>query len=148
MSTCADVGSFIESKTSVVQASNVGFTFEVSDYLVLHTGPDQSQATAGGTAVRHFLTAGLGVSGCVLCPLCPWQLVTPARYIIIIIIALKGAIRDFYILLTALRTFSNTYVQVAKGHLCANNVQHVKRLSRATCRVPRGTKGQFSSYEV
>ena len=40
MSTCADVGSFIESKTSVVQASNVGFTSEVSDYLVVHTGPD------------------------------------------------------------------------------------------------------------
>ena len=37
--TCADVGSFIESKTSVVQTSNVGFTSEVSDYLVLHTGP-------------------------------------------------------------------------------------------------------------
>ena len=41
MSTCADVGSFIESKTSVVQASNVGFTSEVSDYLVVHTGPEQ-----------------------------------------------------------------------------------------------------------
>ena len=42
MSTCADVGSFIESKTSVVQTSNVGFTSEVSDYLVVHTGPDGS----------------------------------------------------------------------------------------------------------
>ena len=40
MSTCADVGSFIESKTTVVQTSNVGFTSEVSDYLVVHTGPD------------------------------------------------------------------------------------------------------------
>ena len=39
MSTCADVGSFIESKTSVVQTLNVGFTSEVSDYLVVHTGP-------------------------------------------------------------------------------------------------------------
>ena len=39
MSTCADVGSFIESKTSVVQTSNVGFASEVSDYLVVHTGP-------------------------------------------------------------------------------------------------------------
>ena len=36
----ADVGSFIESKTSVVQTSNVGFTSEVPDYLVVHTGPD------------------------------------------------------------------------------------------------------------
>ena len=42
MSTCADVGSFIESKTSVVQTSNVGFTSEVSDHLVVHTGPDLS----------------------------------------------------------------------------------------------------------
>ena len=42
MSTCADVGSFIESKMSVVQTLNVGFTSEVSDYLVVHTGPDPS----------------------------------------------------------------------------------------------------------
>ena len=39
MSTCAIVGSFIESKMSVLQTSNVGFTSEVSDYLVVHTGP-------------------------------------------------------------------------------------------------------------
>ena len=39
MSICTDVGSFIESKTTVVQTSNVGFTSEVSDYLVVHTGP-------------------------------------------------------------------------------------------------------------
>ena len=39
MSACADVGSFIESKTSVAQTSNVGFTSEVPDYLVVHTGP-------------------------------------------------------------------------------------------------------------
>ena len=41
MSICTDVGSFIESKTTVVQTSNVGFTSEVSDYLVVHTGPAQ-----------------------------------------------------------------------------------------------------------
>ena len=35
----ADVGSFIESKTSVVQTSNVGFTSKVPDYLVVYTGP-------------------------------------------------------------------------------------------------------------
>ena len=40
MSICTDVGSFIESKTTVVQTSNIGFTSEVSDYLVVHTGPD------------------------------------------------------------------------------------------------------------
>ena len=39
MSICTDVGSFIESKTTVVQTSNVGFTSEVSDYLVVHMGP-------------------------------------------------------------------------------------------------------------
>ena len=39
MSICTDVGSFIESKTTVVLTSNVGFTSEVSDYLVVHTGP-------------------------------------------------------------------------------------------------------------
>ena len=44
MTTCADVGSFIESKTSVVQTSNVGFTSEVSDYLVVHTGPGEHQS--------------------------------------------------------------------------------------------------------
>ena len=27
---------------------------------------------------------------------------------------------------------------------CANHVQHIERLSRATCCVPRGPKGQFS----
>ena len=43
MSTCANVGSFTESKTSVVQTSNVGFTSEVPDYLVVHTGPDKEQ---------------------------------------------------------------------------------------------------------
>ena len=39
MSTCAVVRSFIESKTTEVQTSSVGFTSEVSDYLVVHTGP-------------------------------------------------------------------------------------------------------------
>ena len=42
MSTCAVVRSVIESKMSEVQTSNVGFTSEVSDYLVVHTGPDPS----------------------------------------------------------------------------------------------------------
>ena len=43
MCTGADVGSFIESKTSVVLTSNVGFTSEVSDYLVVHMGPGGDQ---------------------------------------------------------------------------------------------------------
>ena len=65
--------------------------------------------------------------------------------IIIIIIAFKGAIRDFfYNLLTAPRTVSNMYTQVSRAQSCANHVQHIERLSRATCSVPLGTKGQLS----
>ena len=56
--------------------------------------------------------------------------------IIIIIIALKGSIRDFfYNLLTAPRTASNTYAEVAWALSCANYVQHIEHLSRATRRV-------------
>ena len=40
----------------------------------------------------------------------------------------------FVNLLTAPRTISNTYAQVARAQLCANHVQHVERLSRAICR--------------
>ena len=47
---------------------------------------------------------------------------------IMIMIALKGAIRDFYNLLTAPRTVSNTYAQVVKAQSCANHVQHIERL--------------------
>ena len=64
-----------------------------------------------------------------------------------IIIDLKGAILDFiYSLLTAQRTVSNTYAQVARSQSCANHVQHIERSSRATC-VPLGTKGQLSLFE-
>ena len=38
----------------------------------------------------------------------------------------------FYSLLTALRTVSNTHAQVALAQSCANHVQHIKRLSRAS----------------
>ena len=55
--------------------------------------------------------------------------------IIIIIIAFKGAIRDFFNLLTALQTVFNMYDQVARVQSCANHVQHIEHLSRATCRV-------------
>ena len=47
------------------------------------------------------------------------------------IIALKGAIRNFYNLLIAPRTVSNTYAQVGRAQSCANHVQHIERLSRA-----------------
>ena len=51
---------------------------------------------------------------------------------LIIIIAFKGAIRDFFNLLTAPRTVSNMYTQVARVQSCANHVQHIERLSRAS----------------
>ena len=75
------------------------------------------------------------------------MMMTIVKIVIIIttvIIALKGAIRDFCNLLTAPRTFSNTHAQVVMAKSCANHVQHIERLSRATCRVPRGVKGQLS----
>ena len=55
MSTCADVGSFIESKTSVVQTSNVGFTSEVSDYLVVHTGSGHGPLIEQPVSPTHTL---------------------------------------------------------------------------------------------
>ena len=60
MSIWADVGSFIESKTSVVQTSNVGFTSEVSDYLVVHTVPGLpwGQDRRSTQAPRSVGTAG------------------------------------------------------------------------------------------
>ena len=42
--------------------------------------------------------------------------------------------RLFYNLLTAPRTISNMYAQVAWAQWCANHVQHIKHLSHATCR--------------
>ena len=62
----------------------------------------------------------------------------------ILTIALKGAVRDFYSVLTAPRIVSSTQTQVAKALSCANHVQNTERLSRATCHMPRGKKGQVS----
>ena len=45
---------------------------------------------------------------------------------------IKGAIRDFLQFLAAPRTVSNTYAQVARVQSCANHVQHIERLSRAS----------------
>ena len=47
----------------------------------------------------------------------------------------KAQLEIFYHLLTALRTVSNTYAQVAWAQSCANRMQHIERLSRVTCRV-------------
>ena len=62
MSTCAVVRSFIESKTTKVQTSNVGFTSEVSDYLVVHTGPDERNTLAQREKARERGT-DMGVKG-------------------------------------------------------------------------------------
>ena len=62
----------------------------------------------------------------------------------VIIIALKGQIEIVYNLLTAPPTVSNTHALVARAQSCANHVQNIEHLSRATCRVPSGTKGQLS----
>ena len=63
----------------------------------------------------------------------------------IIMLALEGEIHDFYNLLTALsRTVSNTYAQTPGAQSCANHVQHIRCLSHAASRVPRGTKGQLN----
>ena len=51
-----------------------------------------------------------------------------------IIIASKGSNRDFYKLLTAPRTVSNTYAQLTRALSFANHVQRIERFSRATCR--------------
>ena len=50
-----------------------------------------------------------------------------------------------YNLLTAPRTASNTYAQVARTQSCANHVQHIERFSRATCRVSCHVVGRDSS---
>ena len=59
-------------------------------------------------------------------------------------IHVEGAIQDFYNFLSAPQTVSNLSAEVAWAQLCANHVQHIKRLSRATCSVPVGMKGQLS----
>ena len=61
--------------------------------------------------------------------------------LMIVEIIMKDVNKDFYKLLTAPRTVSNTHAQVVRTQSCANHVQHVKRLSRATCRVPHGRDG-------
>ena len=58
-------------------------------------------------------------------------MITTTTKTTIIIIEFKGAVRDFRGLLTAPRTVSNTYAQVAKTHSRASHVQHIERFSRA-----------------
>ena len=56
-------------------------------------------------------------------------------------------LRFFYYLLTAWRTVSNTYAQVAQAQSCANHVQHIGHLSCTTYHLPLGTKGQLSYWQ-
>ena len=55
--------------------------------------------------------------------------------VVVVVVVFKGENRAFYNLLTAPRTVSNTYAQVARAQSCANQVQHIERLSRASYRV-------------
>ena len=67
-----------------------------------------------------------------------------AVMIVILIIALKGAVRDF---LQSPHCAANCLQHVrsfGRAQSCANHLQHLERLSRATCRVLRDTKGQLS----
>ena len=52
--------------------------------------------------------------------------------------------RFFYNLLTAPWTVSNRYALMARVQLRANHMQHIQRLSRATCRVPTVRNRQLS----
>ena len=65
--------------------------------------------------------------------------IRPIIMIIIMIIALKGAIRDFYNLLVASRTVSNMYAQVARTQLRA---AHRALITCSMSFAPCGTKGQ------
>ena len=68
--------------------------------------------------------------------------------IIIIIIAFKGAVRDFYNLLAAPRTVSNTYAQVAKTQSCENHVQHIERCNMSCATWYEGAAQLLSLTEL
>ena len=62
----------------------------------------------------------------------------------IIIIAFKGAVQDFfYNLLAAPRTVSNTYTQVVKAQSCENHVQHIERLSHNHVKITCNTSSAY-----
>ena len=63
------------------------------------------------------------------------------------LLTLKAAIRNnLQSPQRATRTVSITYAHVIIAQSRANPVQYIRHISRATCRVPRGTKGQLSYY--
>ena len=56
--------------------------------------------------------------------------------ILIIIIAFKGAIRDFFTISSQRRELSPTHMlKWPEVQSCANHLQHIERLLVATCRV-------------
>ena len=65
-------------------------------------------------------------------------------YLLLLLLDKKDANLVFFNIFTAPRTVANTYTQVARAQSCANHVQHIERLSRATCGVSLGTKEQLS----
>ena len=54
----------------------------------------------------------------------------------------------FYNLLTAPRTVSNTYAQMARAQSCANHVQHIEHLSRASVMQHIERLSRASAYHV
>ena len=63
-------------------------------------------------------------------------------------IALKVPKRDLYNLLTAPRTVSDTYVQLARAQSCANHVLHIERLCNMCVTWCEGTAELFCVREL
>ena len=63
---------------------------------------------------------------------------------------MRRAIRDFYNLLPALWTVSNTYARVAWAKWCAIHVQHIERyhVQQAVCHVERRDSSAIKSNRV
>ena len=58
----------------------------------------------------------------------------------ILMVALTGAMGDFYNCLTVRLTASSMYAQVVRAQSCANHVQRIEFLPHAKCHVPCGMK--------
>ena len=72
---------------------------------------------------------------------------------ITIVIASKGAIRDFFFfnnLLTAPRTVSNTYAQGVRAQSCTNHVQHMAahHVQHVVCHVVGGDRSAIKFDRV
>ena len=109
------------------------------------TSPSADPITPGAWQGRHW-SASFWVNGMTRPRSLGWKETIIITIIIIMIIALKGAIWDFYNPLTMPWTVSNMYAQVAHAQQCVNHMQHIRCSSHATHRVPRDTKGQLSYH--